>query len=295
MPEELIMSGHGMCQGCGAAIAVRQILMEMTPKTIILLPPGCVAPTTTGEGAYRFRIPAVHIALIHGAAIAAGISAALKMKGLNDVVVLPLIGDGGTADIGLQALSAAAERNDDILYICIDNEAYMNTGRQSSSLTPTGAATTTDPYGPKAELGKDTLKKDVFLFMVQQKIPYAATTTPAYPQDLRRKIRRALQTSGFRYVHVLCPCPTGWGFPTDKTIRVGRLAVETGAFILAEAEHGKLKINRKIKKRKPIAEYIKLQRRFRHLKPEKIDYIQRLIDENYNYYLRLEEISLEGS
>lgn len=284
--DELLMPGHGMCPGCGAAIAVRQIMKILGKETVILLPPGCIAPATTKEDAFKFRIPAVHIGLAHGAAIAAGVSAALEVKGMRNVTVLPLIGDGGTADIGLQALSAAAERNDNILYVCIDNEAYMNTGMQGSASTPMGAYTTTTPFGAMAPLGKDRPKKDLFKIISDHEALYAATACPSYLADFRRKFEKAKHIHGFRYIHVLCPCPTGWGFPTGKTVEMGRLAVKTGIFVLAEAKLGQIKVTNKVKRRIPIRAYFRLQSRFRHLKDEHIKTIQEHVDRRWEAYMR---------
>lgn len=288
------MPGHPLCPGCGIAIAVRQILKVIGKKTIVLLPPSCIGPLTR-EGAFKFKVPGVHIALDHGAAIAAGIKAGLEAKGVKDALVLPLMGDGGTADIGFQALSGAAERDDDILYICTDNEAYMNTGRQGSASTPFGAYTTTTPAGILAPLGRDRPKKDLFRIISDHKVPYAATASPSYPVDLRRKIEKAKQIRGFRYIHVLCPCPTGWGFPTEKTVEVGRLAVKTGFFILAESEYGRIKISYKIAEKMPVEHYLKMQGRFRHLKNEHVKTIQKYVDEQWEDYLKAAGYSYERS
>lgn len=287
--DELLMPGHTMCQGCGMAITVRQIMRVLGKKTVLLLPPGCVAPTTLRENAFKFRVPTVHIGLVHGAAVAVGMQVALEMKGLKDVLVIPLIGDGGTADIGLQALSGAAERNDNILYICLDNEAYMNTGRQGSATTPLGAYTTTTPAGVVVPLGRDRPRKDLFRIISAHEVPYAATACVSYLADFRRKLERAKQTQGFRYMHILCPCPTGWGFPSEKTIELGRLAIRAGMFILAESEYGRIKITHKIEKRIPIEQYLKLQSRFRHLGSEHIEMIQKSVDKYWEEYMKLAE------
>lgn len=285
--EELLVPGHGMCPGCGEALAVRQILKVLGKKTIILLPPGCVAPATTKEDAFKFRVPAVHIGLVHGAAVAAGVWAGLEKKGVNDVIVAPIMGDGGTADIGLQALSAAAERNDNILYICLDNEAYMNTGGQGSASTPLGASTTTTPAGPIAPLGKDRPKKDLFKIITDHNVPYAATACPSFMADFRRKLEKSMRTQGFRYLHILCPCPTGWEHPSDKTVEIGRLAVGTGMFILAESEHGQIKLTYRIEKRIPIRQYLAMQGRFRHLGEDDLRVVQEHVDRHLLQYQKL--------
>ena len=283
------MPGHGMCPGCGAALAIRQLLKILGKNTIILLPPGCVAPTTAREDAFRFKIPAVHIGLAHGAAMAAGVAAALELKGMKDVSVLAVMGDGGTADIGLQGLSAAAERDDHILYVCIDNEGYMNTGRQGSASSPFGASTTTTPVGVRTPLGRDRPKKDLPLIMADHDATYVATACPSYLSDFRRKFEKAKATPGFKYLHTFCPCPTGWGFDPAKTIEVGRLAVKTGTFILCEAEHGQVKITHNVKERLPVHEYLGVQGRFRHLKEEHIQLIQEQVDRRWDRYMRFVE------
>ncbi|MCS7114185.1 MAG: thiamine pyrophosphate-dependent enzyme [Nitrososphaerota archaeon] len=283
--EELLMPGHPLCPGCGIAIAVRQVMKVLGKKTIVLLPPSCVGPLTR-EGAFKFRVPGVHIALDHGAAVAAGVKAGLEVRGMKDVIVVPIVGDGGTADIGLQALSGAAERNDDILYVCTDNEAYMNTGRQGSASTPFGAYTTTTPVGALAPFGRDRPKKDLFRIITDHKVPYAATASPSYPVDLRRKVEKAKQTPGFRYLHILCPCPTGWGYSTEKTVEMGRLAVKTRCFILAESEFGRVRITYNVDEKTPVEQYLKMQGRFRHLKDEQVKMVQAYVDEQWEDYVR---------
>lgn len=284
--NELLLPGHGMCPGCGAAIAVRHIMKVLGKKTVVLLPPGCVAPATAREDAFKFKVPAVHIGLVHGAAIAAGIWAGLAMRGVSDALIVPLMGDGGTADIGFQALSAAAERDDNILYICLDNEAYMNTGRQGSATTPFGAYTTTTPVGVMAPFGRDRPKKDMLRIICDHEVPYAATACPSYLADFRRKLEKAKQVQGFKYVHILCPCPPGWGFQSEKTIEIGRLAIQTGMFVLAEAERGRIKITYRVEKKIPIEKYLELQARFRHLTDEQLQTIQKNVDEQWEKYMQ---------
>ena len=288
--DELLMPGHGMCAGCGVAITIRHILKILGKKTIILVAPGCVAATTAREDAFRFRIPAIHIGLVHGAAMAAGVAAGLELKGMKDVTVLAMMGDGGTADIGLQGLSAAAERDENILYVCIDNEGYMNTGRQGSASSPLGASTTTTPVGVRAPLGRDRPKKDLPLIMADHDATYVATACISYLQDFKRKVEKAKDIQGFKYIHTLCPCAIGWDFDTSKTIELGRLAVKTGNFILCEAENGRIKITHNIKERLPVHEYLELQGRFRHLKEEHIQMIQELVDRRWKKYKRLAEV-----
>jgi len=283
------MAGHSMCPGCAAAITMRHLLKILGKKTILLLSPGCVAPTTAREDAFCFKVPAAHIGLAHGAAVAAGMAAAFELKRMEDITVVSVMGDGGTADIGLQGLSAAAERDDNILYLCIDNEGYMNTGRQGSASTPLGASTSTTPVGVGAPLGRDRPKKDLPLIMTDHDATYVATACPSYLKDFQQKVEKAKSIHGFKYLHILIPCPTGWGFDSDKTIELGRLAVKTGSFILCESECGRLQVTHHIKERLPIYEYLKVQDRFRHLKQEHVLQIQKQVDNRWNKYMRLVE------
>ncbi|HIP62692.1 MAG TPA: pyruvate ferredoxin oxidoreductase, partial [Archaeoglobus profundus] len=202
--------------------------------------------------------------------------------------VVVLAGDGATADIGIGCLSGMFDRNHDVLYICLDNEAYMNTGNQQSSLTPPGANTTTTPAGSILP-GKIGRKKDMIAFALAHKVPYVATASVAYPTDIRRKVKRAIEFEGSKYIHIHCPCVTGWGINSNEVIKVAKLAIETALFPLVEYENGKLVRVRKIKDRKPVEEYLKIQRRFRHLfthpkGKEIIEMLQRIADENAKFF-----------
>ncbi len=285
--DDLLMPGHPLCAGCGLAITIKQVTKILGKKTVALIPPSCFGPLAT-ENSYKLSIPGIHIALTHGAAIASGIKAGLEIKGLKDATVVPFMGDGGTADIGLQALSGAAERNDDILYVCLDNEGYMNTGIQGSASTPLGANTTTTPTGKNQPMGRDRPKKDMFRIVSDHDVPYAATACVSYLPDFKKKIRKAKNTEGFRYIHILNPCPTGWGFPPEKTVEIGELAIKTGMFILAESEFGKIRITYLPEKRLPARDYIRRQGRFRHLKETHIHQIQKSVDERFEMYLRIQ-------
>jgi len=235
------------------------------------------------------KIPLMHTAFETTAAAASGVKAGLVASGKDDITVLGWAGDGGTFDIGFQALSAAAERNEDFIYACYDNEAYMNTGIQRSSATPYGAWTTTTPLGQTKSLPK----KNIVEIMAAHKIPYAATVNPAYPQDLINKFRKARKISGFRFIHVLAPCPTGWKFDSDLSIKLGRLAVETKVFPLYEVENGELyRINYR-SKGLPVQDYLLQQGRFKHLKPEEIAYIQGQVDKNWHELLLKEKNSID--
>ena len=207
----------------------------------------------------------------------------MKRKGralTQDMKVIALAGDGGTNDIGLQALSGALERGHDFLYLCFDNEAYMNTGIQRSSATPFGASTTTSPAG-KVSIGQFSWKKNMPEIVAAHNIPYVATACPSYPFDLMTKVSKAVATNGPSYLHILSVCPTGWRCPTELTIRIGRLAVETGIFPLYEIENGKYKLNFDFPQLRPVTDYMKLQGRFRHLSEDLIDKIQQRVSAEY--------------
>lgn len=285
-PFELFAEGHRGCQGCGEALALRQVLKVAGPNTIVCSATGCMEIITSPYPETAWRVPWIHVAFENAAAVAAGVEAGIKIlqkKGRyreGKVNIIAVGGDGGTADIGLQALSGALERFHDFTYVCTDNEAYMNTGIQRSSSTPYGASTTTSPTG-KESIGQKTQKKSLPQIVAAHDIPYLATACPSYPLDLMNKTRRALDTVGPTYLHVLSPCPTGWGHAIDMAIEMGRLAVETGVFPLYEVVDEKLTLNIKMDQRKPVIEYMKPQGRFRHLKPDEIEKIQQRVDENY--------------
>jgi len=209
---------------------------------------------------------------------------------LSDVKVVAMAGDGGTSDIGLQALSGALERGHNFLYVCFDNEAYMNTGIQRSSATPYGASTTTSPAG-KVSIGQFTWKKNMPAIAVAHEIPYVATACPSYFTDLITKVEKGATVKGPAYIHILSVCPTGWRCPTELTIRIGRLAAETGMFPLYEVENGKYKLSLDLPELRPVTDYLKLQGRFRHLSEDVISEIQQRVSEDY---ARLKEKAREG-
>ncbi len=286
LPEEEVMSpGHLACQGCGAALAMRYTLKGLGKKTIVSIPACCWAVI---DGPFPYSaagIPVQQCAFETAAATASGISHSLSQLNMEDVVSLAWAGDGGTFDIGIQALSGAAERNDNIIYVVYDNEAYMNTGIQRSSATPHGAWTTTTPV----KHYKKGRKKDIMQIMVAHHIPYCATASVAYPEDFIRKLKKAKQIKGTKFFHLLAPCPTGWKHPPDITIKIARLATETLVFPIYEVENGVYKLNRNVKNPKPVVEYLKLQGRFRHLGDEEIDYIQGVVNEKWNHLMKLIE------
>ncbi|MDP2952652.1 MAG: thiamine pyrophosphate-dependent enzyme, partial [Chloroflexota bacterium] len=240
---------------------------------------GCMEVVTSPLPLTSWRLPWIHVAFENTAAVASGIEAALKAlmrKGKlpeKKITVMAVAGDGGTADIGLQALSGALERGHKFLYLCLDNEAYMNTGIQRSSSTPYGAMTTTSPPGKKS-VGQRTWKKNMPAIVAAHDIPYVATACPSYPFDMMEKIRKGMDADGPAYVHTLAVCPIGWRLPTDLSVRAGRLAVETGIFPLYEIEEGRYKLNVDFPKLRPVEDYLKLQGRFRHLSGEDIEFIQ---------------------
>ncbi len=285
--EEYLLKGHAACAGCGPAVSLRLLLKTLGRKVILVVPACC---TTVIQGPYPYTssaVPLQNILFESAAAGASGIVAALKQRKIDDVTVVSWAGDGGTVDIGIQALSGAAERGTDFIYICYDNEAYGNTGMQRSGATPYGAWTTTTPTGKRER------KKDMPLIMAAHRIPYVATTCTSYPLDFVNKVRKAREIRGTKYIHLLAPCPTGWRYDTSKTIELGKLAVLSGLWALYEIEDGKFKLNSPSdrlfdkSKRKPIKEYFALQGRFRGLSAEDVEKIQKWVDEDWDKYRRL--------
>ena len=278
--------GHRACIGCGEALAVRLACKALGQNVIIANATGCMEVVSSQLPYTSWRVPWIHTLFENAAAVASGIEAGLKVlmkKGripTQAINVVAMAGDGGTSDIGLQALSGALERGHNFLYICFDNEAYMNTGIQRSSATPFGASTTTSPAG-KMSIGQVTWKKDMPAIAAAHNIPYVATACPSYPFDLMSKIAKGVATQGPAYIHILSICPTGWRCPPDLTVRIGRLAVETGIFPLYEVENGKYKLNFNFPQLRPVTDYMKPQGRFRHLSEETIKEIQNRVDKDY--------------
>lgn len=272
--------GHKACPGCGGALVVRQALKVLGPNAVAALPAGCMSATGFNFPQLAFANNAMIAPFAATASVLAGIEAGLRAQGIkpDDCTVVGFAGDGGTADIGLQALSGAIDRNDDVLYFCYDNEAYMNTGIQRSSETPFGASTTTTPAGP-AHPGCVTGKKDLFAMVAAQGIPYAATASIGYMNDFLRKVEKARDIRGTRFIHVMAPCPVGWGFPSSDTIDLGKGIVDCGLWYLAEYENGAFALNRDPKKFAPVAPYLRGQSRFRALADEDIAAIEHRRDE----------------
>ena len=285
--KEYFSPGHRACQGCAEALAVRLVAKALGQNVIVSSATGCMEIVSSPLPFTNWRVPWIHVAFENTSAVASGVEGgtkALIRKGkLPDkgTVFLGMGGDGATTDIGLQSLSGAFERGHNFLYVCYDNEAYMNTGIQRSSSTPFGAATTTSPAG-KLKPGQITWKKNMGEIAVAHNIPYVATACSSYPFDLIEKVKKAARIEGPAYVHVLSVCPTGWRIPPNKAIWIGRLAVETGVFPLYEVENGKYRITVDVPELKPVLDYLKPQGRFRHLTPEIVDQIQERVTREYN-------------
>jgi pyruvate/2-oxoacid:ferredoxin oxidoreductase beta subunit len=275
--DELMVSGHLACPGCAGTLAMRFVLKALGPKTVIALPACCWTIISGPWPQSSLKVPLYHTAFETTAAAASGIRAALDMKGVKDTTVVGWAGDGGTFDIGIQALSGAAERNDDILYVCYDNEAYMNTGIQRSSATPWGAWTTTTPTATP----KSHPKKDLLAILAAHHIPYGATTSVGFPVDLIEKVEKAKGIHGTRFIHILAPCPPGWKTSDEETIDLARTAVLNRIFPLMEVEDGKRWRFTMDHPGGPVEPYIRRQGRFRHLTAEQIRHIQAEVDERW--------------
>ena len=284
--KEYFSPGHRSCQGCAEALAVRLVAKALGRNVIVCAATGCMEIVSSPLPFTAWRVPWFHVAFENAAAVASGVEAGLKAlmrKGRipsKKIVTVGMAGDGGTADIGMQALSGALERGHDMIYICTDNEAYMNTGIQRSSSTPFGASTTTSPSG-KLKAGQMTWKKNMPAIAAAHNIPYVATACPSYPIDLVQKVKKAAEMEGAAYLHILSVCPTGWRSAPELSIKLGRLAAETGVFPLYEVEHGNYKLNIDFPQLRPLKEYTKLQGRFRHLTDEKLQEIEKRIHREY--------------
>ncbi|HCC78509.1 MAG: hypothetical protein A2X25_09330 [Chloroflexi bacterium GWB2_49_20] len=289
--EELMAPGRTGCPGCAAMLVARLALKVLGRQTIMVSATGCVISNITHAGGPS--IPFIHSLLPGSGSLISGIDAGLKALGKrNGINLMVLAGDGGTADIGFQALSGAVERGHKFLYICYDNEGYMNTGGQRSGTTPYGSSTSTTPTN--MSVGKHSSvknRKNMVLIMAAHHIPFAATASIAYPQDMLRKIEKAVQIEGPSYIHVLAPCNYRWGFPEDQSINLAKLAVETRIAPLVEVEHGRkytLQMSNRLKR--PVQEYLSTQKRYRHLSDENIAEIQQAVDENWEYLEQLANI-----
>ena len=275
-PKDYIHPGHMACAGCGEVLGIKLVLQAAGKRTIGVVVPSCIGIIIGPFPSATFKIPVYHTAFETAASSAAGISNALIARGDTETNVIAFAGDGGTTDIGFQALSGAADRNENIIYCCFDNEAYMNTGIQSSSSTPRHAWTMTTPTG------KPLKKKNMVELMAAHNIPYAATASACFPDDLRRKINAAKQIKGMKYIHILSPCPTGWRFAENLTPNIGRLAVETNFFPLYEVRDGRYYRITHASQRLPVEAYLRPQGRFKHLTAEDLDDIQQTIDRTWD-------------
>jgi len=283
--KEYFAPGHRACMGCGEALAVRLVCKALGRNVIIANATGCMEIVSSPLPYTSWEVPWIHTLFENTAAVASGIEAGIKVlsrkgKYTRKTKVVAMGGDGGTTDIGLQALSGALERGHNFIYVCFDNEAYMNTGIQRSSATPFGASTTTSPAG-KHSIGQTTWKKNMPAIAAAHDIPYVATACHSYPFDLMTKISKAMAVEGPSYIHVLSVCPTGWRLAPELTIRAGRLAVQTGIFPLYEIEKGEYTLNFDFPQLRPVEDYFKLQGRFRHLSKETIAQIQERVIDKY--------------
>lgn len=290
--ESPFVSGHTGCAGCGGVIAINMVMRIIGRDVIVVNSTGCMEIISSKYPNSSWRVPYIHSLFENAASVATGISAYLRSSGNEHTHVVVLAGDGATYDIGFGCLSGMLERNDDVIYICYDNEAYMNTGYQRSSSTPFGTWTTTSQVGCLIK-GKQENKKPIVEIIASHKIPYSASASIAFPTDLEMKIEKAKRMKGSRFIDIHSPCVPGWGFRSDQTVEVAKMAVETGMWILYEIENGKIKINYKPKRFKPVSEYLKYQKRYKHLlKPENKDLLKKIekeIKENWKRLLELEK------
>ena len=283
----LVSHGVSACQGCGLEIAMRKVMDALDEDVIILIPPGCSALFSGYCAGTNLKIPGYQGNLENTAASASGIAAALKHKGNDHTTVLCFAGDGATVDIGLQSMSGAFERGDNIMYICYDNEAYMNTGIQGSSSTPRHAGTTTTPAGKKVD------RKNLAQIAIAHNIPYVATASIHNVADLQKKVKKARAADGPALIHIFAPCPTGWRSKPAKTVEIARLAEQTGCWINYECEDGKVTVNSKVKELKPIEEYISLQGRFKQLTEDQVADMQEEIAADYEKAMKKLEFMSE--
>lgn len=297
--RELFSPGHKACQGCAPALAMRYLLKAAGPNTIIANATGCMEIISSAYPDIAWGVPWIHVAFENAAAVASGIEAGIKVlqrKGKlapGKINVIAIGGDGGTFDIGLQALSGMLERGHDVLYLCYDNEAYMNTGIQRSSATPMFSSTTTSPAGKKIP-GQSTGKKDLAGIAAAHNVGYVATACTSYPFDFMAKVKTAFETPGSKLIHIFAPCPTGWRSAPNEIIKLGRLAVQTGIFPLYEYKGGEYHMSMELPFLKPIKSYMKSQGRYRHLTEDQIAMIQENVTARYEWLQKLAAASQEG-
>ncbi|MBC7246321.1 MAG: pyruvate synthase subunit beta [Actinobacteria bacterium] len=291
---EFFAQGHRACQGCAEALAVRLVMKALGRNTIVAMATGCMEIVSSPLPTTAWEVPWIHVAFENASAVITGCESGMKAmmrKGKlppKKINFVAMGGDGATADIGMGQLSGALERGHDFIYVCYDNEAYMNTGIQRSSATPWGASTTTSPAG-KLSKGQRTQKKDLPKIAIAHNIPYVATACPSFPFDLMEKVKKAAAIEGPAYLHILSVCPTGWRIPSEEAIRYGRLAVNSCVFPLYECEYGRYRLTYRPDPILPVREYIEGQGRFRHLTPEDIEAIQERTTAEYEKLVRLSE------
>ncbi len=297
--EDLVTGGHRACAGCLPMTAMRQLLLAAGQDTVVGCATGCVEVVTTIYPYTAWKTPFIHNAFENSAATISGAEAAytsLRKQGKIDKKInfIAMGGDGGTYDIGLQSLSGAMERGHNMLYICYDNQAYMNTGIQRSGGTPKGTATSTTPVG-KVIPGKTQFPKPLTEIMIAHDIPFVAQATPGYPKDFTDKVEKALAIDGPAFINVLAPCPRGWRYPAEQSMEYARLAVNTCFWPLFEVEYGVFKVNRKPKEKLPVSKWFEGQGRFRHLFKEAnkgiIDEVQAEVDRKWAWILKREELT----
>ena len=284
--ENFYVSGHTACAGCGQSMAVRIVMNAAGRDTMVTNSTGCLEVFSTKAPETAFGVPWIHSLFENSAAVASGIEAALKYTNkLDKIRVISQAGDGGTGDIGLQAISGMLERGQDVLFVCYDNEAYMNTGIQRSGSTPFNANTTTSPVG-KRSAGNPRPKKPMVEICAAHHIPYSATSSVGNPKDIERKVKKALSIRGPKYLQIHVPCPLGWKADPSQTIEIAKRAIQTGLYPIVEYEYGKLVGRLKVASPKPVEEYLKTQGRFRHLfkNIEELKKVQEVADKNLEYY-----------
>jgi len=284
---ELMYSGHAACPGCGAALSMRLLLKGLGPRTILSIPACCWTVIATPYPTTALGVGVLDNPIEATGASVSGLRAAADALGFKDLNIVGFAGDGGTADIGIQALSGMLERRTNAIMVMYDNEGYMNTGIQRSGATPLGAWTTTTPVSSTVH-GKTEAKKDIMAIVLAHNPVYAATLNPAFPEDFVKKVEKARDLPGPRFFHIFAPCPPGWKFSSEVTIKLGRLATDSGVFPLYEVENGVYRITRKSGTLKPVEEYVRAQGRFRHFTPTDIESLQDQVRSSWEHLLRLE-------